>query len=216
MSSGMLETRAPPSCSISPMLRSRRTSRRRRDPTASRQPGRPGASREPADRHARPMSLRPLRKAAEGIAARLALWNAVQNVWYGMSPRLRPAARRHRPRHHLRHDGRHQHGPWRDGDDRRLHDLRGAGGHPHPCAGPVRRLAVHRAAARLPGRRRRSASPSSAAVIRFLYGRPLETLLATWGLSLILQQARAHDLRPDQPRGRNAGLDERRVGARRA
>jgi urea transport system permease protein len=27
------------------------------------------------------------------------------------------------------------------------------------------------------------------AIIRFLYGRPLETLLATWGLSLILQQA---------------------------
>jgi urea transport system permease protein len=26
-------------------------------------------------------------------------------------------------------------------------------------------------------------------VIRFLYGRPLETLLATWGVSLILQQA---------------------------
>ena len=26
-------------------------------------------------------------------------------------------------------------------------------------------------------------------VIRFLYGRPLETLLATWGLSLMLQQA---------------------------
>ena len=25
-------------------------------------------------------------------------------------------------------------------------------------------------------------------VIRFLYGRPLETLLATWGISLILQQ----------------------------
>ena len=30
---------------------------------------------------------------------------------------------------------------------------------------------------------------SSAPIIRFLYGRPLETLLATWGLSLILQQA---------------------------
>ena len=29
-------------------------------------------------------------------------------------------------------------------------------------------------------------------VIRFLYGRPLETLLATFGVSLILQQARAH------------------------
>ncbi len=26
-------------------------------------------------------------------------------------------------------------------------------------------------------------------IIRFLYGRPLETLLATWGLSLMLQQA---------------------------
>src|SRR5207248_5974144 len=26
-------------------------------------------------------------------------------------------------------------------------------------------------------------------IIQFLYGRPLETLLATWGLSLILQQA---------------------------
>src|SRR5260370_477540 len=26
-------------------------------------------------------------------------------------------------------------------------------------------------------------------IIRFLYGRPLETLLATWGLSLIMQQA---------------------------
>src|SRR6202000_3567195 len=26
-------------------------------------------------------------------------------------------------------------------------------------------------------------------VIRWLYGRPLETLLATWGISLILQQA---------------------------
>src|SRR5947208_12357093 len=26
-------------------------------------------------------------------------------------------------------------------------------------------------------------------IIRFLYGRPLETLLATWGVSLILQQA---------------------------
>ena len=43
--------------------------------------------------------------------------------------------------------------------------------------------------------RSRSWSPGSVGiviergVIRFLYGRPLETLLATWGLSLILQQA---------------------------
>ena len=35
----------------------------------------------------------------------------------------------------------------------------------------------------------RSASPIERGVIRFLYGRPLETLLATWGISLILQQA---------------------------
>ena len=34
-------------------------------------------------------------------------------------------------------------------------------------------------------------------IIRFLYGRPLETLLATWGLSLILQQAvRTSSARP--------------------
>ncbi len=39
-------------------------------------------------------------------------------------------------------------------------------------------------------------------MIRYLYGRPLETLLVTWGLSLILQQAVRVDLRPDQPRGR--------------
>ena len=32
-------------------------------------------------------------------------------------------------------------------------------------------------------------------VIRHLYGRPLETLLATWGISLMLQQACALDLR---------------------
>ena len=48
--------------------------------------------------------------------------------------RLGAAARRDWPRHHLRRDGRHQHGPWRDGDDRRLHHLRGAGGHPHPLS----------------------------------------------------------------------------------
>ncbi len=51
-------------------------------------------------------------------------------------------------------------------------------------------------------------------VIRFLYGRPLETLLATWGVSLILQQARAHDLRRQQPSGQRPGLHVRvdRVG----
>ena len=48
---------------------------------------------------------------------------------------------------------------------------------------------VARGAGRVPVRRRASASCSNARVIRFLYGRPLETLLATWGISLILQQA---------------------------
>ena len=48
--------------------------------------------------------------------------------------RLRAAARRDRACDHLRRHGRHQHGPWRDGDDRRLHHLRGAGGHPHPLS----------------------------------------------------------------------------------
>ena len=48
--------------------------------------------------------------------------------------RLGAAARRDRACHHLRRDGRHQHGPWRDGDARRLHHLRGAGGDPHPLS----------------------------------------------------------------------------------
>ena len=39
-------------------------------------------------------------------------------------------------------------------------------------------------------------------VIRFLYGRPLETLLATWGVSLILQQAVRTHLRLAQQGGR--------------
>ena len=39
-------------------------------------------------------------------------------------------------------------------------------------------------------------------VIRFLYGRPLETLLATWGISLILIQTVRTDLRRAERRGR--------------
>ncbi len=35
---------------------------------------------------------------------------------------------------HLRRHGGHQHGPRRDGDDRRLRNLRGAGGHSHPLS----------------------------------------------------------------------------------
>ena len=38
--------------------------------------------------------------------------------------------------------------------------------------------------------RRRSGIVLERSIIRRLYGRPLETLLATWGASLIIQQAR--------------------------
>ena len=47
-------------------------------------------------------------------------------------------------------------------------------------------------------------------VIRFLYGRPLETLLATWGISLVLQQAVRTHLRSRQPGGGQPELDDRR------
>ena len=51
-------------------------------------------------------------------------------------------------------------------------------------------------------------------VIRFLYGRPLETLLATWGLSLILQQAVRTAFGPTNKDVGNPILDERRVRGR--
>ena len=120
----------------------------------------------------------------------------------GDQPRLGAAAGRDRARHHVRRDGRHQHGARRDGDARRLHDLRRAGA----AAAPVRRAGSRSA----PDRPSRSPSwspaPSGVAIertiIRLLYGRPLETLLATWGLSLMLQQAVRTALRRQQPRGR--------------
>ncbi len=50
-------------------------------------------------------------------------------------------------------------------------------------------------------------------VIRFLYGRPLETLLATWGISLLLMQCGAQPVwRAERGRG-EPGLDERQRGA---
>ena len=47
-------------------------------------------------------------------------------------------------------------------------------------------------------------------IIRFLYGRPLETLLATWGLSLILQQAVRTIFGPSNREVGNPVVDERR------
>ena len=102
--------------------------------------------------------------------------------------RLGPAARRHRPCHHLRRDGRHQHGAWRDGHARRLYDLLRPGDDPQQLPG----LFGWSLAIALPLAFLVSAVVGlimERGIIRFLYGRPLETLLATFGVSLILQQA---------------------------
>ena len=52
-------------------------------------------------------------------------------------------------------------------------------------------------------------------VIRFLYGRPLETLLATWGVSLILQQAVRTIFGANNRQVERAGVHVRLVRARR-
>ncbi len=49
-----------------------------------------------------------------------------------------------------------------------------------------------------------------ALLIRFLYGRPLETLLATWGVSLVLAAGGALAVRRGEPSVVHTGLDERR------
>ena len=59
-----------------------------------------------------------------------------------------------RPRHHLRRDGRHQHGAWRDGHARRLHNLCHPGVLSHQLPGLSRMVAAGRHPAGLPGRRR--------------------------------------------------------------
>jgi hypothetical protein len=46
-------------------------------------------------------------------------------------------------------------------------------------------------------------------IIRFLYGRPLETLLATWGSIADPATGGAHHLRAEQSRGRQPGVDVR-------
>ena len=52
-------------------------------------------------------------------------------------------------------------------------------------------------------------------VIRFLYGRPLETLLATWGMSLDPAAGGALAASADQQGSRQSVLDERRLRSRR-
>ena len=103
--------------------------------------------------------------------------------------RLGAAARRHRACRHLRRHGRDQHGAWRDGDARRLYELRDSGGDAQRKARRNIGLAL---ALAIPAAFLVSGIAGvviERCVIRFLYGRPLETLLATFGISLVLQQA---------------------------
>ncbi len=51
-----------------------------------------------------------------------------RNALLWPQPRIGARAGRDRARHHVRRDGRHQHGPRRADDARRLHDLSRAGG----------------------------------------------------------------------------------------
>ena len=129
---------------------------------------------------------RPPRVAA--IQQRLALWSVVQNAWYGLSLGSVLLLAAIGPCHHLWRDGRHQHGAWRNGDDRRLCHLRGAADHPHHFPGlfDYSLLIAVPLAFIVAGA---IGIVIERTIIRFLYGRPLETLLATWGLSLVLQQA---------------------------
>ena len=138
------------------------------------------------------------RGRGRSIASRLTYIGIGVNLFEGHLARQHPAAGRDRPFDHVRRDGRHQHGAWRDDHARRLFRLRRAAGLSRlPAAAVVERLSGRRAS--------RSPSPSPAlvgivlerTVIRFLYGRPLETLLATWGISLILQQAVRSIFGPD-------------------
>ena len=135
----------------------RQARRRRGDPRARR----PGGARR-CWRACRPTrrrrSMRAARDAIAAIQNQLAIWDARAERLVRALARLGAAARRDRACHHLRRDGRHQHGARRDGDARRLCDLRRAGDHPRAQSGAVRLFARHRHPARLPGRRASSAS----------------------------------------------------------
>ena len=120
--------------------------------------------------------------------------------------RQHPARRRARPRNHVRADGRDQHGARRDDRRWRLHDLSSCRTSSAPASRsrPLAFRVNHSRHRSSPGRSTRAtfiaALPLSflaaavvgigleRGIIRFLYRRPLESLLATWGVSLVLQQ----------------------------
>ena len=117
----------------------------------------------------------------------LALWEAARCLAWCFA-RLGIAAGGDRPGDHVRGDGRHQHGPRRDGHARGL-----------PTFVVQQLVRINE-----PGLVEYSLLipiPIAFAVTgvveiviehsyyRYLFGRPLETLLATFGVSLLLQQA---------------------------
>jgi urea transport system permease protein len=90
---------------------------------------------------------------------------------------------RHRSGDHLRGDGRHQHGPWRVHHDGRLHRLCRAAVRARPDTLSIL-IALPLAFAVTFG----AGVAMERLIIRWLYHRPLETLLATFGISIALQQ----------------------------
>ena len=124
--------------------------------------------------------------------------------------RLGAAARGHRPCHHLRGDGRHQHGPWRDGHDRGLCHLRGAGNHPHQFPRAVRLFAADRRAAGL-HRRRRDRHPDRAQHHSLSLRPSAGNAAGDLGPVAGFAAGGAHHVRSHQPGGRQSLLDERRV-----
>ena len=173
-----------------------------------------GAARRPAGRHARRRCKARRGDAIAAIQSQLALWDAVQNVWYGLSlgSVLLLAAIGLAITFGVMGVINMAHGEmvmlgayitFVVQEMIRTHN-----------PGAVRLLAADRHAARLPGRRRRR-HPDRARH----HPLPLRPAAgnAARHLGPVADPAAggAHHLRPDQPRGRQAVLDERRVRARR-
>jgi urea transport system permease protein len=124
----------------------------------------------------------------KAVQHRLLIRRSARAGVYRFVTGLDPAAGRAGAGDHLRPAGRDQHGARRDADARRLFDLHGAVAVSALRAGVAGEFYPLVA---LPVAFFITAGIGMAlerTVIRHLYGRPLETLLATWGISLILIQ----------------------------
>ena len=119
-------------------------------------------------------------RSLSAVQQRLSTGEMIGRVFQRHFARLDPPSGSAGPRDHLRPDGRDQHGARRADHDRRLRHLRRAERVPPAFSRRVRRLSGLRDS----GGVRRLGGVGMVlerTVIRFLYGRPLETLLATWG-----------------------------------